>query len=229
MKIKYSLLILVILIASCSNKIDYTQEFKDNTAGRYLYSLDEVIEVSFSEDNKLAVTWRGADMRPIAIDETTFTSVEMNKKLRFIDHPETNIRYITDVTEDNNRIAYDYKRMPDTFNIPSGYLKNKEYGKALEGYLNIQKEDSNSVYIKEYAFNRFGYKLMSDEKYEDAIEVLKINVALYPQSDNVYDSLADAYLRNGDSLEAFNNFTKSLEFNNGNKRAKRFVEAYKKE
>ena len=53
-------------------------------------------------------------------------------------------------------------------------------------------------------------------------------MALYPKSDNVYDSLADAYLRNGDSLQAFNNYKKALEFNSGNKRATEFVSAYAK-
>ena len=55
-----------------------------------------------------------------------------------------------------------------------------------------------------------------------------MNVALYPESDNVYDSLADAYLRSGDSLQAFNNYKIALEYNSGNKRAKQYVEAYNK-
>lgn len=55
-----------------------------------------------------------------------------------------------------------------------------------------------------------------------------MNVALYPESENVYDSLADSYVRSGDSLQAFNNYTKALEFNSGNKRAKEFIEAYQK-
>ena len=228
MKIKYLLFSLItFLVFSCTKNIDYTQEFKNQTAGRYLYSLDEVIEVAY-EDNKLSVKWRGADMRPIAIDQNTFTSVEMNKKLRFLLHPEANVYYISDITEDDEKISYDYKKVADTFNVPSAYLKNKEYDKALEGYLNIKKQDSTSEYIRESAFNRFGYKLMRDKKFEDAIEVLKINVALYPESDNVYDSLADAYLRNGDSLEAFNNYSKALELDNGNRKAKKFIEAYNK-
>jgi len=44
----------------------------------------------------------------------------------------------------------------------------------------------------------------------------------------VYDSLADAYLRNEDSLQAFSNYKKALQYNTGNRRAKRYIEAYKK-
>ena len=55
-----------------------------------------------------------------------------------------------------------------------------------------------------------------------------MNVALYPESYNVYDSLGDAYLRTEDSLQAFNNYKKSLEFFNDNKKAKEYVDAYNK-
>ncbi|PTL99742.1 MAG: tetratricopeptide repeat protein, partial [Bacteroidetes bacterium] len=49
----------------------------------------------------------------------------------------------------------------------------------------------------------------------------------HPSSANVYDSLADAYSLNGDSLQAYNNYLKTLELNNGNKRAREYVDAYK--
>ena len=83
-------------------------------------------------------------------------------------------------------------------------------------------------FINERDFNSHGYELLGKKEYENAIEVFKMNVTLHPESDNVYDSLADAYLRHGDSLQAFNNYKKALEYNNGNKRAKQYIEAYKK-
>ena len=95
--------------------------------------------------------------------------------------------------------------------------------------ISIKKQDSTSEYVNEWTFNRIGYNLLRDKKYDDAIEVFKMNVALYPESDNVYDSLADAFLRSGDSLQALNNYKKALELNTGNKRAKRFIEAYDKD
>ena len=108
------------------------------------------------------------------------------------------------------------------------HLKDKEYKQAYEGFLAIKKQDSTSEYVNEWIFNRIGYSLLRDKKYDDAIEVFKMNVALYPDSDNVYDSLAQAFSVSGDSLQAYNNYTKALELNKRNKRAKRFIEAYKK-
>ncbi len=107
-------------------------------------------------------------------------------------------------------------------------LRDKEYNKALEGYLDIKQQDSTSVFIDEDEFNNLGYELLRKKENQNAINVFKINVALYPESENVYDSLADAYLRSGDSLNAYNNYKKALELNTGNKRAKKFIEVFNK-
>jgi tetratricopeptide (TPR) repeat protein len=52
-----------------------------------------------------------------------------------------------------------------------------------------------------------------------------LNVELYPASWNVYDSLADGYLANGDKELAIANYKKSLEMNPKNTNA---AEALKK-
>mgnify|MGYP000400954613 CR=1 FL=1 len=159
----------------------------------------------------------------------TFFVTDMYKKLRFTQHPETKEYYLSVIPEDENSpITYDYLKVEDSFKTPSAYLEDGAYSKAREGYLNIQKQDSTSVLINESDFNELGYELIRKKQTDKAIEVFKINVALYPESDNVYDSLASAYLKEGDSLQAFNNYNKALELNTGNKRAKKFIEAFKK-
>jgi len=54
---------------------------------------------------------------------------------------------------------------------------------------------------------------MAEKKYREAIAVLKLNVELYPGSWNVYDSLGEAYMLNGDKALAISNCEKSLELN----------------
>ncbi len=229
MKTKSLFLLFIVIISSCSKSINYTPEYKAQTAGRYLFSQDEVIDVYY-KDNTLFLKWRGADkIKPIVLDDNKFSVIEMNKMIHFVEHPETKKRYLSKISEtDETAISYDYVKVEDSFKVPSMYLKEKEYNKALLGYLEIQKKDSTSVFLNERSFNRYGYKLLRDKKYEDAIGVFKINVALYPESDNVYDSLAEAYLGSGDSLQAYNNYKKALEYNNSNRRAKRYVEEYNK-
>ncbi|WP_055435360.1 tetratricopeptide repeat protein [Lacinutrix algicola] len=221
--------LLFALIVSCGKSANYTPEFIKDTTGRYLFNANEVIEVYF-ENNELFLKWRGAEkIEPLYLDENTYFIKEMNKKIQFLKHPETQVFYISEVPEDEEtEITYNYKKLEDSVQVPSTYLKNEQYSEALEGYLAIQKEDSTSVFIKENGFNRLGYSKLREKKYKEAIEVFKINVALHAESDNVYDSLADAYVKNGDSLEAYNNYKKALQYNNGNRSAKRFVAAYNK-
>ena len=71
--------------------------------------------------------------------------------------------------------------------------------------------------MSEDQMNQFGLDLLRMKRVKDAIEVLKQNVVDYPQSFNVYDSLAEAYAANGDKELAIRNYERSIELNPGNK------------
>lgn len=182
----------------------------------------------YYEDNKLFLKWKGASkVVPVVLDENTFFVADMYKKLRFVQHPETKKRYLGTVSaDDETKVSYDFLKVEDTYNTPRMYLQNKDFNNALKGYLELRKQDSTQIYIEEREVNSIGYNFLNEKDYDNAIAVLKMNVALYPESDNVYDSLADAYVRSGDSLQAFNNYKKALELNSGNERAKSFVKNY---
>jgi tetratricopeptide (TPR) repeat protein len=214
---------------NCTKKVHYTPEHIAQTSGRYLYTPDELLEVYYDQ-NQLFLKWRGAEkLEPVILDEFTFFVPDMYKKLRFVQDPETKKMYLGIVSKDDETVVtYDYLKVADTFKTPSMHLEDKEYDKALEGYMAIKKQDSTSIFVEEREFNRLGYSFIRKEEYDDAIAVFKMNVALYPESDNVYDSLADAYLRSGDSLQAYTNYSKALELNSGNKRAKLYIENYHK-
>lgn len=215
-------------VSSCTKNITFTPEHKAQTAGRYLYNADEIMEVHY-DGNHLFLNWKGADMEPVVLDTNTFFVADMYQKLRFVQDPETKKRYLGVVSKDDDtKVTYDYVKVADTFKTPYMYLQDKEYDKALEGYLELYKQDSTQVYIEEVEINRLGYNLLGAKAFENAISVFKMNVVLYPDSDNVYDSLADAYLRSGDSLQAFTNYSKALELNSGNERAKNYIEIYSK-
>ena len=222
-------LCLMVIVLSCSKNIDYTSEYMEQTSGRYLYNQDNVIDV-FYKNKKLFLNWGKLKIiEPVILDENIFFVIDIYKKLHFVQHPETEKQYLSIISEDNEDIiTYDYLKVDDDYKTPSMYMRIGHYDKALAGYLEIKKQDSTSAFINEGDFNSIGYKLLREKEYEKAIDVFKMNVALYPESGNVYDSLADAYLEQGDSLQAFNNFKKTLEYNNANRKANRFVEAYRK-
>ena len=68
-----------------------------------------------------------------------------------------------------------------------------------------------TVPVPENLINNLGYRLMGDKKIEEAIAAFQRNVALYPGSANVYDSLADGYESAGKLNLALQNCQKAVE------------------
>ncbi|HKY46218.1 MAG TPA: alpha/beta hydrolase-fold protein [Pyrinomonadaceae bacterium] len=74
----------------------------------------------------------------------------------------------------------------------SGGLKGAE-----EHYKKLSEKYGYSIPVPENLINQIGYQLLNANKPEEAIAVFKTNVERYPNSANVYDSLAEAYERSG--------------------------------
>jgi CubicO group peptidase (beta-lactamase class C family) len=77
--------------------------------------------------------------------------------------------------------------------------------------------------ISERSINATGYQLMAMNKIADATRVFQLNVALHGNSANVYDSLAEAYMKNGDQELAILNYQRSLDLDPGNKNAAKML------
>jgi Tfp pilus assembly protein PilF len=58
--------------------------------------------------------------------------------------------------------------------------------------------------------NNLGYQFLGGGKIDDAIEVFKKNTELFPDSWNVWDSLAEGYMNKGDKQLAVQYYTKAL-------------------
>ena len=56
-----------------------------------------------------------------------------------------------------------------------------------------------------------GYNYLANEEVEMAISVFQENVNRFPNSANVYDSLGEAYEKNGQLDKAETNYAKSVE------------------
>jgi CubicO group peptidase (beta-lactamase class C family) len=97
-------------------------------------------------------------------------------------------------------------------------------GAALKRYMEAKRAQPDAA-LSETQINAIGYVLLQRKKIAEAIEVFKLNVQDFPQSANVYDSLAEAYMTSGDKELAIRNYRRSVELNPANTNA---VEMLKK-
>jgi CubicO group peptidase (beta-lactamase class C family) len=102
--------------------------------------------------------------------------------------------------------------------MPLAEVLNKTIGeKGIEAgvaqYREFKTKQAKVYDFREPELNRLGYLLLQQKKVKEAIEIFKLNVEAYPQGFNTYDSLAEAYLSNGDKELAIQNYKKSLELN----------------
>jgi tetratricopeptide (TPR) repeat protein len=81
--------------------------------------------------------------------------------------------------------------------------------------------------LSEESINTFGYELITKQQLQDALLIFKLNVELYPQSYNVYDSYGECLLLLGQVKEGIAAYEKSLELNPQNTNAKIVISKYK--
>lgn len=96
----------------------------------------------------------------------------------------------------------------------------KDVASAIQEYRALKTGTTAAEYdFSEAELNRLGYQLLQAKKVADAIEIFKLNVEMFPQSGNAYDSLGEAYMTHGDKDLAIANYKKSLELDPKNTNA----------
>ena len=100
---------------------------------------------------------------------------------------------------------------------------------AMNTFRDIRENEQTTYYFEEREFNELGYRLLNTGYMKEGIEIFKLNVKMYPNSANVYDSLGEAYMKNGDIENAIMNYEKSLEINPENNNARAMLKKLEKE
>ncbi len=92
----------------------------------------------------------------------------------------------------------------ETLTAPNGVAR------ARQMYADAKKRDPNVSLFPEFAVNLLGYERLQAGAAQDAVEIFKLNADAYPNSANVYDSLADGYVAAGNKELAITASEKAL-------------------
>jgi len=94
---------------------------------------------------------------------------------------------------------------------------------AVKQYHDLKLNNPDSYNFDEYQLNTVGYRLLSLGRVKDAIEILKLNVEVFPDAFNPYDSLGEAYMVDGQRELAVKYYKKSVDLNPENENGFRFA------
>jgi uncharacterized membrane protein len=114
------------------------------------------------------------------------------------------------------KAAYDpRKSIAETLSVT---IASGGIDQAVRQYHEVKAAAPATYNFDEDELNSLGYVFIRSKKFKEAIRILQLNVEAFPQSGNVYDSLGEAYMDDGDKLQAIANYQKSLQLNpkNGN-------------
>ena len=98
-------------------------------------------------------------------------------------------------------------------------IQQKDAAAAVKQYHELKNTQPAAYDFSENELVGLGYQLIGMQRLNDAIQVFRLSVETYPQSYNTYDSLAEAYMDNGDKDLAIKNYEKSLQLNPKNTNA----------
>ena len=163
---------------------------------------------SMPEKVLMFVTSGGADWQPqrqLKVDAITSASREV-----YVDELVQLITVWTDSDMDQLWQA-------DNYPLALLYFPRIDVKLACEA-IALKEEQYRTLYPNlATLLNRAGYQYLRLNSVPSALEVFKLNVALFPDSWNVYDSYGEALLVSGDREAAIKNYGKALELNPSSK------------
>lgn len=121
-------------------------------------------------------------------------------------------------------------RQANGFGLPKNIRKlraallTEGYDKAIPVARRLKKQDPAFV-LDENEVNAWGYQLFAQKNIPAALAVFKLNIALYPASANVYDSLGELQEALEETPDAITNYKKVLSLEPGNKHAAERLQA----
>jgi predicted Zn-dependent protease len=121
--------------------------------------------------------------------------------------------YVTTLIKTPGHAPVDKATPPLQAQVPTLDLIDQPGGAAKVAHEleDARRRDPKATLFPEALVNFMGYEHLQAGDTKNAIEILQLNATAYPDSPNVYDSLSDAYLADGQKDLARQNAKKALD------------------
>lgn len=222
----------IIIIQNTLHEFKYMNDMLSDIYSKLKIDGKLIIDESFSKDSKPYII---AGCQTTAFTEKDLLSI-MKKHLFY----PVNILY-PNCFDTNVLMFSKNKTESDSFNIKKEAVNKRfNYLSLLDSAtIALDSINTNAIYdslktsnitshIIENYINKIGYRYIEKGNYSQAINVLIINVKLFPKSWNVFDSLGEAYFKNKQYAFSKQNYLSALKLNPNNKSIKKALQKFKK-
>lgn len=118
--------------------------------------------------------------------------------------------YVTTLIKTPGHAPADTSPAPATAQVLTELESFGGVEKVAKRLAEARRSDPKAVVFPESIVNQIGYDHLQSNDVKVAIEIMKLNVTAFPESANVYDSLSDAYLADGQKDLARENAKKAI-------------------
>jgi predicted alpha/beta superfamily hydrolase len=137
-------------------------------------------------------------------------------------HPQNGLKYASKYYNNDNHgsvpLASEYDGLRFIFDYYRFNLTGKDYydssdaivSKFKKHYERVSANLGYKVSPNELFINSLGYDAISKKYYKRAAALFEMNIANYPNSNNVYDSYGDLFAAKEDTVNAIANYKKAL-------------------
>lgn len=204
-------------------RIPLTKDELSRNSGRYQIDGNELIELFQNDGSLFSKGLVGEPVELVKISDSTFIRRDNPQHIQFKANPKSGKLELLALNPDSGITEMTLNKIEDGKKIPIELVIAGEFDVALKDYKALKKQNPDDPTIGEENLNSLGYRFMQNDKLEVSRDIFKINMFLYPQSANVYDSYAEACLKMGDTALALENYKKSLSLDPTNSNAEKMI------
>ncbi len=194
-------------------RIEVEQSLVDEITGRYIAN-GRIVEV-FQKDNQLLYK-NILDLEAeelVKVSDSSFVRRNSRRLMQFKPNSEKEAINLLYVNRNDGSIVAAFVKMDAEKKEPVEFLLEGDFEKALSAYRALKEHDPNYLTITEDYLNDLGYDFFHEDRMTLSLNTFKVNMELYPDSYQVYDSYAEACMKSGEIDLAILNYSKSLDLN----------------
>jgi len=208
---------------SVYKKMEVDPSFTDEVVGRYHVADNKLVEVFRSGKQLMGKELGQEPIELVKVSDSSYVKRSNDNLIQFKMNEESKMMDMVTLNSSDGTMVSTCSRLKDVEKIPIAHLVEGNFDQALEAYQALRKIDLEEPSINEGNLNNLGYQFLGRGQTKIAQDIFKVNMILYPESSNVYDSYAEASMIIGEVDLALKNYKRSISLNPQNEHAKEMV------